>query len=104
MLSTTPLPSCPSTTGKKRSPLFPLAIVLSEWQTPVLIILIRTSPTHLNLNCFYDSGLGSLPCYCASAGYRLGIVEKDIIIEPFMYALMLIFSDVILWYGRYVIT
>ena len=57
-----------------------------------------------DLNCFYDSGLGSLPCYCASAGYRLGIVEKDIVIEPFIYALMLIYSDVILCYGRYVIT
>ena len=30
--------------------------------------------------------------------------EKDIVIEPFTYALMLIYSDVIMCYGRHVIT
>ena len=29
---------------------------------------------------------------------------KNIVIEPFIYALMLIYSDVIMCYGRYVIT
>ena len=30
--------------------------------------------------------------------------EEDIVIELFIYALMLIYSDVIMCYGRYVIT
>ena len=35
---------------------------------------------------------------------RESCVEKDIVIEAFISALMLIYSDVIMCYGRYVIS
>lgn len=43
-LSTVPPPSCPRITGNFPSESLPLRVWLSVWQTPVAIILMRTSP------------------------------------------------------------